>query len=334
MREFKNSNAFRYDHGSGGGSGSGLHGPGHDGASGSGFNQGGHNSQNSQNGQQQQQSGYQSQPKQLSNGQYHVFTTGLDRRDRKLHKRAVNSVEPALPRYLRWSEQLIMWSREDHPPRVDNPGQLALVVDPQVGGYKFTKVLMDGGSSINILYYETFRRMGLTDKDLRPSNTVFHGVVPGKSAYHVGKIALDVVFGDEHDSRSEKLSFEVVKIQSPYHALFGRPAYAKFMARPCYIYLQLKMPGYKGTITVHGNRRIALECEEGDAAYAESVCATEELKYYKDNVDPADMTPLKKPTTEHDSDLKFKSAAETKLVDFVPGDSSKQFTISANLDPK
>ena len=91
-----------------------------------------------------------------------------------------------------------------------------------------------------------------------------------------------------------------MKIQSPYHALFGRPAYAKFMARPYYVYLQLKMPGHKGTITVHGSRKIALECEEGDAAYAESVCATEELKYYKDNVDPADMTPLKKPTTKHD----------------------------------
>ena len=54
------------------------------------------------------------------------------------------------------SEQPIVWSREDHPPRVDNPGHLALVVVPQVGGYKFTKVLMDGGSNINILYYETF----------------------------------------------------------------------------------------------------------------------------------------------------------------------------------
>ena len=105
---------------------------------------------------------------------------------------------------------------DDHPPRVDNPGHLALVVAPQVGGYKFTKVLMDGGSSINILYYETFRRMGLTDKNLKPSNTVFHGVVPGKLAYPVGKIALDVAFGDEHDSRSEKLTFEVVKIQSLY----------------------------------------------------------------------------------------------------------------------
>ena len=114
-----------------------------------------------------------------------------------------------------------MWSRADHPPRVDNSGHLALVVAPQVGGYKFTKVLMDGGRSINILYYETFWRMGLTDKNLKPSNTVFHGVVPGKLAYPVGKIELEVAFGEEHDSRAEKLTFEVVKIKSMYHALFG-----------------------------------------------------------------------------------------------------------------
>src|SRR6187401_2566008 len=82
---------------------------------------------------------------------------------------------------------------------------------------------MDGGSSINILYYETFRLMALTDKKLRQSNTVFQGVVPGKSAYPVGKIDLEVTFGDEHDSRSETLTFEVVKIKSPYHSLFGRP---------------------------------------------------------------------------------------------------------------
>ena len=83
------------------------------------------------------------------------------------------------------------------------------------------------------------------------------------------------------------------------------------------------MPGHKGTITVHGSRKVALECEEGDAAYVESVCATEELKFCKDQVDPADMTSLKKPTMEHDLVLKFKLAIDTKMVDFVPGDSSK-----------
>ena len=53
------------------------------------------------------------------------------------------------------------------------------------------------------------------------------------------------------------------------------------------------MPGHKGTITIHGSRKISLECEECDAAYAESVFTMGELKFYKDNVDPADMTSLK-----------------------------------------
>ena len=74
---------------------------------------------------------------------------------------------------------------------------------------------------------------------------------------------------------------------------------------------------------VHGDRKIALDYEKGDATYAESACATEELKFYKDNVDPVDMTPLKKPTIEHGPLLKLKSEDDTKMVDFVPGDSSK-----------
>jgi hypothetical protein len=158
-----------------------------------------------------------------------------------------------------------------------------LVVAPQDGGYTLTKVLMDGGSSINILYYDMFRRMNLSDKQLTPSSTVFHGMIPGKSAYPMERISLEVAFDSEDNYRSEFLSFEVVKLKSPYHALFGRPAYARFMARSCYIYLKMKMPGLRGTITVEGSREIALQCEEGDAAYAKSACAAEELRYYKDN---------------------------------------------------
>ena len=95
MKEFKNSDLFRYDQGPSGGSGPGFHGGG---GSSSGFqnnqgnqnNQGGNNQQNNQGN--QQQSGYQSHPKQLNGGQYHVFTTSLCKRDQKLHKREVNVV--------------------------------------------------------------------------------------------------------------------------------------------------------------------------------------------------------------------------------------------------
>ena len=128
--------------------------------------------------------------------------------------------------------------------------------------------------------------------------------------------------------------FEVVKIKSPYHTLFGRPAYARFMARPSYVYLKLKMSGPKGTMTINGGWKIAQECEEGDAAYAESACTAEELKFHQANIDPADMTPLKKPTIDSEPPLKFKPTNDTKLIYFTPGDSSKQFTTGTGLDPK
>ncbi|KAI5012454.1 hypothetical protein ZWY2020_024720 [Hordeum vulgare] len=230
--------------------------------------------------------------------------------------------EPAVPTYLNWYEQHATWSRADHPPQIDNPGDLSLDVAPQVGGDTLSKVLMDGCSNINILYYDTFRRVNFDEKDLMPSTTVFHGIVPSKSAYPVGRMNLNVAFGDESNYKGESLKFVVVKIKCPYHALFGHPAYARFMARPCYVYLKLQMPCLKGTITVDGNQKIAQECEEGEAAYAELACAAEELKFHKANVDPADMSPLKKPTVDSKPPLKFKPADDTKQVDFVPGDSS------------
>ena len=132
MRQFRDSHLFQYSHGPNGSLGSGPHCPGHGGgSSNSGFqgqgNQGGYNQQNNQGN---EQSGYQSNLKQLNSGQYHVCTMILCKWDQKLNKRAVNTVEPAVPRYLRWTEQPILWSREDHPPWVDNPGHLALVVAP------------------------------------------------------------------------------------------------------------------------------------------------------------------------------------------------------------
>ena len=240
--------------------------------------------------------------------------------------------EPAWPRWLNWSKQPITWTRDDHPPVVDNPGSLALVVSPQIGEYTLDKVLMDGGSSINILYYDTFRRMGLTQKQLQPSNTVFHGIVPGKSARPIGKIYLETAFGNTENFRSEIIPFEVVKLESPYHAILGRPAYAKFMARPCYVYLKLKMPGPHGPITVDGSRTRALECDEQHVKLAESACAKEDLSAYQEKVDPADSTILKKPTP--DTNPKFQPAQDTKKVDFVPGDASQQFIIGTGLSDK
>ena len=82
----------------------------------------------------------------------------------------------------------------------------------------------------------------------------------GRKPSHSAKLLLMWFFGDSKNYRKEMLTFEVVDFQSAYHAILGRPAYARFMARPCYVYLKLKMSSPKGVITVTGNRKKAEEC--------------------------------------------------------------------------
>jgi hypothetical protein len=77
----------------------------------------------------------------------------------------------------------------------------------------------------------------------------FHGVAPGQRIQPLGQIDLPVWFGTPDNFRKETLTFEVVGFRGAYHAILGRPCYAKFMAVPNYTYLKMKMPGPKGVIT-------------------------------------------------------------------------------------
>jgi hypothetical protein len=104
--------------------------------------------------------------------------------------------------------------------------------------------------------------MGITMRMLEESDTRFHGILPTSPAYSLGKAHLNVVFGKPDNFRKEKIEFEVVNWESQYHAILGRPAYAKFMAVPHYAYLKLKMPGNNGTnITVYGSFSRSDNCD-------------------------------------------------------------------------
>jgi hypothetical protein len=177
-------------------------------------------------------------------------TVDMSSRQRKRERHKVLAAENAPPSFLDWSEDAITFSREDHPNRIPNPGQYPLVVDPIIGNARFSKVLMDGGSSLNILYAHTLRLLGIGLDQLRPSTTTFHGVAPGKRVQPLGQIDLPVWFGMPDNFRKETLTFEVVGFRGAYHAILGRSCYAKFMAVPNYTYHKMKMLGPNGVITV------------------------------------------------------------------------------------
>ena len=99
---------------------------------------------------------------------------------------------------------------------------------------------MDGGSSVNLLYQDTMRKMGIDPSRIKPTKMTFKGVIPGVEAHCRGSITLDVVFRSPDNFRSEELIFDIVPFHSGYRALLGRTAFARFNAVPHYAYLKLK----------------------------------------------------------------------------------------------
>jgi hypothetical protein len=248
---------------------------------------------------------------------------------RKRERHEVLVTEKAPPSFLDWSEDAITFSREDHPNRIPNPGQYPSVVDLVIGNARFYKVLMDGGSSLNILYAHTVRLLGIGLDQLRPSTTPFHGVAPGKRIQPLGHVDLPVWFGTPDNFRKEMLTFEVVGFRGAYHAILGRSCYAKFMAVPNYTYLKMKMPGPKGLITVGSSIEHAFDCDVECVEHAEALALDEALVVSMDklvNEDP-DYT------SKHAGS--FKAVEQTKKVPLDPAaPKGKVLRVSSTLDPK
>ena len=90
-----------------------------------------------------------------------------------------------------------------------NPGGYALVLVPMLISPKraciFSRVLIDEGSSINILYRDTLGKLGVSETSLQPSRTIFHGIVPGLSGSSMGRVRIDVLFSTKDNHRRESV---------------------------------------------------------------------------------------------------------------------------------
>jgi hypothetical protein len=120
----------------------------------------------------------------------------------------------------------------------------------------------------------------------------------------------------------------VVGFRGTYHAVLGRPCYAKFMVVPNYTYLKLKMPGPNGVITVGSTYRQAYECDVECVEYAEALAESEALI--------ADLECLSKEVPDAKRHAgNFEPAEAVKFVALDPSnDADKKVWIGSELDPK
>jgi hypothetical protein len=74
-----------------------------------------------------------------------------------------------------------------------------MIVCPIVTNVKLNRVLVDGGSSLIILFLKTFNQVGLSRYLLRTSRAPFHGIVPGAAVKPISQISLLVTFGTQEN---------------------------------------------------------------------------------------------------------------------------------------
>jgi hypothetical protein len=249
-------------------------------------------------------------------------------RHRKQERREVCSVKVAAPVYLDWSDKPVTFDQGDHPDCVPSLGKYPLVVDPVIGNVRLTKVLMDGGNNLNLIYAETLRLLQIDLSMIRASAAPFHGIIPGKRVQPLGQLDLPICFGTPSNFRKETLTFEVVGFRGTYHAVLGRPCYTKFMAVPNYTYLKLKIPGPNGVITVGSTYRHAYECDAECVEYAEAIVEPKALI--------ADLECLSREVPDAKRHAgNFEPAEAVKFVPLDPSnDACKQVRIGSELDPK
>ena len=139
---------------------------------------------------------------------------------------------------------------------------------------------------------------------------------------------MPVCFDTTSNYRKEILTFKVVGFKGSYHAILGRPCYAKFMAVPNYTYLKLKMPGPNGVITVKSTYEHAYDCDIECIEYAEAIVEAEAL------IVNLDQLGSEVPDPKHHART-FEPAKAVKLVLVDPTyPDDRALRISATLDIK
>jgi hypothetical protein len=195
------------------------------------------------------------------------------------------------------------------------------------------KTLIDGGSSLNIIFTEMLRKMEFDFSKMTACGEPFYGVVPGKAAYPIGRVCLPVTFGIEENFRTEYLMFEVADFLSSYHAIFGPPMLAKFMAIPHHTYLIMKMPAPNKILSVLRDIMVSYNCESATIELSKDSAIKAASTVMVVQAAKIDQTTLQVPEQKHTTKALDPSPVVKKVCLGLP-DASKEVVIGADLDPK
>ena len=185
---------------------------------------------------------------------------GCPKKARKTYLRMVQNVQltGSVPKIARRECPIIGFSEEDAR-RLHHPHDDALVISIRIKDYNMHRVLIDNGSSTDILYYPAFQLMGIGRERLIPTNAPLVGF-RGTRVLPLGAITLSVVVGDYPQQIAKDVTFLVVDYLSAYNVILGRPTLNSWNAVTSTYHLMIKFPTDYDVGELQGDQVAAREC--------------------------------------------------------------------------
>ena len=162
-----------------------------------------------------------------------------------------------------------------------HPHDDPLVIRAVVANKTIHQVLVDNGSSAEIIFASAFDKMGIRREKLEPVSTYPRGF-SGDKVLSLGSIQLVLTLGDPPCQATMAVRFLIVDAPSTYNMLLGRPSLNSIKAIPSAYHMMIKFPTTSGVGMVRGHQHLAREC------YSASVKQKAVDNIYLDELDMRD----------------------------------------------
>ena len=140
-----------------------------------------------------------------------------------------------------------------------HPNDDPLVIRAVVANKTIHRVLVDNGSSTDIIFASAFDKMGIGRERLEPVNTHLRGF-SGEKVLHLGSIQLVLTLGDPPCQATTTVRFLIVDAPSAYNVLLGRPSLNAIKSIPSAYHMVIKFPTANRVGMVREDQRVAREC--------------------------------------------------------------------------
>jgi len=188
-----------------------------------------------------------------------------------------------------------------------------VVISIVTTGRKEHRVLVDQGSSADVMFWSTFNKLQLSPDLLRSYTGCLYGFI-GDQVEVRGYLELRTTFTDGTTSRTESIRYLVVNANSAYNILLGRPTLNRLRAVASTRHMKMKLPDLSGkVIVIKSDQEEAQKCYEYSLKTKRGVFMVLERSPILDT--PMELEPLEEATPAGSTPVKASHAEETPKED-------------------